>query len=173
MVINDALVNRYIRYYQDGLQHGGSRDGVTNVFRGAKRWEPFQYGSGPDGLGGTVRGVMRTMAPVLARGVSKFLLDTAVDYSKGDSLTDAAKKAILPALMNAVQGGSGRRKKRSKRSSSKKHTERSQTFMFGKGIKAGKRKSRSKTKKTKTTKKQRKTKTAKRSKYSTTTAANF
>lgn len=122
MLENQTLVNRYLRYYQ----RGGSAPDV-GVFKGMRRWDvhgPFhgQTGGGPDKVGsGPAKGIMRAVAPLLAHGVSKFLIDTATDFSKGDDLGDAAKNAIVPAILNAVsaggyaQAGKGRRRRGAKR----------------------------------------------------------
>jgi hypothetical protein len=45
--------------------------------------------------------MFRTVAPYIARGASKFLLDSASSFAKGAELKDALKGAVLPALVGA------------------------------------------------------------------------
>lgn len=91
---SDTLTQKYLRALTHH-QRGGS---VDIVFRGARRWggEP-----GPDKFGGSAKDMFRTVAPYIARGASKFLLDTASSFAKGADLKDALKGAVLPALMGA------------------------------------------------------------------------
>ena len=121
MSINESLVNAYLRHFSRG-QRGGGDSSDIEVFKGMRRWDQsgggllLQQGYGPDKVGASgATGIIRAVAPLVAHGVSKFLIDTATDYSKGDNLADAAKKAVLPAILNAVssgglaQAGKGRR----------------------------------------------------------------
>lgn len=94
---SDALTQKYLRALTH-RQHGGS---VDIVFRGARRWGGT---SGPDKFGGSAKDMFRTVAPYIARGASKFLLDTASSFSKGADLKDAMKGAVLPALVGAFNG---------------------------------------------------------------------
>jgi len=101
----DALTQKYLRVLTH-RQHGGS---VDVVFRGARRWD----GEGrPDKFGGSAKDMFRTVAPYIARGASKFLMDSASSFAKGAELKDALKDAVLPALVGAFsdssQAGKGR-----------------------------------------------------------------
>jgi hypothetical protein len=102
-------VNKYLQYYQH-RQRGGSE---VAVYRGLRRWDQ-QGGAGPDALG-----TFKAFAPMLAQGLSSFLVNTASGWSKGKSIGSAAKSAIIPALASAAksftQGGQGRATKSRKR----------------------------------------------------------
>ncbi len=88
------LTQKYLRALMH-RQHGGS---VDIVFRGARRWGGEL---GPDKFGGSAKDMFRTVAPYIARGASKFLLDSASSYAKGADLKEALKGAIVPALLGA------------------------------------------------------------------------
>jgi hypothetical protein len=90
----DALTQKYLRALTH-RQHGGS---VDIVFRGARRWSGETR---PDKFGGSAKDMFRTVAPYIARGASKFLLDSASSFAKGAELKDALKGAVLPALVGA------------------------------------------------------------------------
>lgn len=94
----------YVRYYEQ-QQRGGNL-----VFRGGRR-SLAQRG---DGFGDVVRGLFRWFAPVLASGASTFASKVIENRESGQSLGDAAKGALTPALGSVLaaaakraQGGSG------------------------------------------------------------------
>lgn len=97
---NGSLVNKYLALLVH-RQRGGS---IDVVFRGARRWDSLPEGGAPDKFGGSFKDIARKVAPFLARGVSKFLLNTAGSFSRGDDLKDAAVGAIGPALLSAIGG---------------------------------------------------------------------
>ena len=101
----DALTQKYLRVLTH-RQHGGS---VDVVFRGARRWNGMTQS---DKFGGFAKDMFRTVAPFIARGASKFLMDSASSFAKGAELKDALKGAVLPALVgafsNSSQAGKGR-----------------------------------------------------------------
>lgn len=101
----DALTQKYLRALTH-KQHGGS---VDMVFRGARRWggETRQ-----DKFGGSAKDMFRTVAPYIARGASKFLIDSASSFAKGADLKDALKGAVLPALVGAFSDSKGAGAKR-------------------------------------------------------------
>jgi hypothetical protein len=90
----DALTQKYLRVLTH-RQYGGS---VDIVFRGARRWGGETQ---PDKFGGSAKDMFRTVAPFIARGASKFLMDSASSFAKGAELKDALKGAVLPALVGA------------------------------------------------------------------------
>lgn len=131
------------------------------VFKGTRRWDFVPRTGTPDKIGGSAKDILRTIAPYIARGASKFLLNTAGSFADGADLGDAAKGAILPALMGAFrrdkteQGGKGRarkrhlvrsdddhgpRRKRAKKRSKKRSKRVMRDGMFGEGIKAARKK---------------------------------
>jgi hypothetical protein len=93
------MSNQYLQYYK--RQYGGE----IPVFRGG------QHG---DGLGDWLRGALRWLMPVAFRGLTTFGARAADAHNSGQSMTDAMKTAIRPALSAAAQdalaraqGGSG------------------------------------------------------------------
>ncbi len=130
----EAVGSAYEQQYRK--QNGG-----TTVFRGSRRW---QRG---DGVGEILRGIARFMLPVVLRGASAFAGETLDANERGESLGNAAKGALKPALQAAVQavaenfqGGVGKqepaRSKRSikrKRKSSKRKSESGSADQKGKG----------------------------------------
>lgn len=138
-MVFDNEVQLYGRFYRQ--QYGGAAP--EEVFRGVRRWGAQHGGQfGGSDLGG----LMRVVGPALAHGAATFLSDAATGYAKGQSLGDAAKGAIAPAILSAVrsvgkrfQGGSGKRKKRKRRRAAKKQD--------GAGANDGKKRKRRKSKK--------------------------
>lgn len=155
---SDTLTQKYLRALTHH-QHGGT---VNVVFRGARRWG---VEAGPDKFGGSAKDMFRTVAPYIARGASKFLLDTASSFAKGADLKDALKGAVLPALVGAFSDSA---------TASTSTAAKGKPTQAGKGrlrkllgIKAGKKASKTrKVRKTRKTRKTRKVKQARRRKAS-------
>jgi hypothetical protein len=91
----------FLQYYEK------QRGGEIPVFRGGQQG---------DGLGDILRGILRFIAPIALRGVSKFAGSTLKAREQGASWKDAAKGAIAPTLGAIAkdvlgnvssQGGSG------------------------------------------------------------------
>jgi hypothetical protein len=91
----------FLRYYES------QRGGEIPVFRGGQQGE---------GLGDILRGILRFIAPIALRGISKFAGTTLKAREQGASWKDAAKGAIAPTLGSIAkdvmgnfsnQGGSG------------------------------------------------------------------
>jgi len=80
----------FCRYYRN--QIGGG----LPVFHGAD-----QYG---EGLGDILRGVFRFLLPIASSAASKFITSTSSGIDAGQSLTQAAKSAILPTVGEAIWG---------------------------------------------------------------------
>jgi hypothetical protein len=168
----DALAQKYLRALTH-RQHGGS---VDIVFRGARRWGGETR---PDKFGGSAKDMFRTVAPFIARGASKFLLDSASSFAKGAELKDALKGAVLPALVGAfsdssesgatrksAQAGKGRLRRLLGIKASAKSTKRRKTRKTRKTKKSEKTGKCRKTRKTRKPHKARKVKQARRRKAS-------
>ena len=85
----------YCKYYQS--QTGGSA--TFPVFVGGQHGE---------GLGSLFRSVLRYVAPVALRGISNFASNTIQKHGQGQSLTDAARSSIAPALGSMASGFASR-----------------------------------------------------------------
>ena len=70
----------------------GQRGGEFPVFRGARY---VQYGNG---FGDVLRGIWRTVFPVIARGAATFMQNLASNKEEGKDWSKAAKEAAIPAL---------------------------------------------------------------------------
>ena len=84
----DDCQKLYCRYYRN--QIGGS----LPVFHGAD-----QYG---EGLGDILRGVFRFLLPIVSSAASKFITSQSSGIDAGQSLSQAAKFAILPTVGEAI-----------------------------------------------------------------------
>jgi len=82
------MSNQYYQYYK--RQYGGE----IPVFRGG------QHG---DGIGDWLRGALRWLMPVAFRGLTTFGARAADAHNSGQSMADAMKAAIRPALSAAAQ----------------------------------------------------------------------
>lgn len=85
----DNLTKIYYQHYLD--QQGGALD----VFRGGVH----QYGSG---LGSILKAIGRFFMPVAMKSAKKFAISAARGLSAGESFKTAAKKALAPAIHEAV-----------------------------------------------------------------------
>lgn len=109
---HDQQYQSYLRYYENQ-----QRGGQYVAFRGARRWQKG------DGFGDVLRGIFRWFLPVISSGASTFIRETAAGQARGENLGDAAKGALRPTLGSVIgavgkrmQGGSGRRKRVTKKS---------------------------------------------------------
>ena len=71
---------------------GAQRGGEFPVFKGARY---VQYGNG---FGDVLRGIWRTVFPVMARGAATFMQNLASNKEEGKDWSKAAKEAAIPAL---------------------------------------------------------------------------
>jgi hypothetical protein len=81
----------YCKYYQS--QAGGSA--AFPVFVGGQHGE---------GLGSLFRSVLRYIAPVAMRGITHFASNTLQKHGQGQSLVDAARSSVGPALGTMASG---------------------------------------------------------------------
>jgi len=90
----DKNVESYVKFYQSQSGFG------LSVFEGhAGR---FQEGAG---FGNILRSLATTILPILVRGAATFFGETVHGEDQGMSLTDAAKRAIIPAVLTAASTG--------------------------------------------------------------------
>jgi hypothetical protein len=101
--------------------------------------------------------MFRTVAPYIARGASKFLLDTASSFSKGADLKDAMKGAVLPALVGAFNGSTASEAKGKSAQAGKGKLRRLLGIKAGETAAKTRKVSKRKTRKTSKTRKTRKT----------------
>ena len=107
--MDDSRANIYFDHYN---QKGGN----FPVFRGARF---IQYGSG---FGDILRGIFRSIIPIVSKGAVTFLGDLLQNHNQTGSWTGAAKSALAPAAKAALnqaaeeisQHGSGKRKRKRK-----------------------------------------------------------
>jgi hypothetical protein len=127
MPSNDQQVQSYLRYYSQ--QRGGQ---LPPVFRGARQWQKG------DGFGDVLRGIFRWFLPVLTSGASSFINEAAAGQARGQSLGEAAKGALRPAIGSLIgaaakrmQGGTGRRRSKKRKSVKRKSVKRSKRVYKG------------------------------------------
>lgn len=96
----DAQTNVYLQYYRN--QNGGGLD----TFLGARRG---QYGNG---IGDVLKGILRTVLPIAARGASTFLSETFRNKDSGMDWKNAAKEAIGPTSQTTLDHAVSRITKR-------------------------------------------------------------
>lgn len=87
----DAQTNIYLQYYK------AQRGGQIQPVQGARR---AQYGGG---LGDILRGIFRSIFPIVARGASTFLSEAVQSHDSGKGWGEAAKSAIAPTIGNVAK----------------------------------------------------------------------
>jgi hypothetical protein len=119
---DEAQCKAYCDYYAAQSGHAGRQTGgALRVFIGARH----QYGAG---LGDILRGIFRTVAPILGpvlkSTIGTFLGETGSALSKGQTIKESLRGALKPTAQTAIestisnvrkareQSGGGRKRKR-------------------------------------------------------------